>query len=134
MKWFVMGMKNFLQFTGRSRRSEYWYFALVFVPILLLLAFIEISLGWRGEGSGLGPLTGLFAVVMFLPNLALSIRRLHDTGRSGWWILIGFVPILGVIALLYFYASEGDAETNAYGPNPKNPVQNKFEFPNPINP
>jgi uncharacterized membrane protein YhaH (DUF805 family) len=133
MQWFVMAMKNFLQFSGRSRRSEYWYFVLFYVPIHFVFAFIDISLGWVRTGSGIGPLSGLLTLVMFLPNLALSIRRLHDTGRSGWWILIGFVPIVGVIALIVFYATEGEAGTNAYGPNPKEPVQTAFEFPNPIN-
>jgi uncharacterized membrane protein YhaH (DUF805 family) len=133
MQWFVMGMKNFLQFGGRSRRSEYWYFALFYILILFVLAFIDVSFGWVRNGSGIGPLSGLFALIVFLPNLALSIRRLHDTGRSGWWILIGFVPIVGVIALIVLYATEGEAGTNAYGPNPKEPVHNKFEFPKPIN-
>jgi uncharacterized membrane protein YhaH (DUF805 family) len=133
MQWFVMGMKNFLQFGGRSRRSEYWYFALFYILILFVLAFIDVSFGWVRNGSGIGPLSGLFVLIVFLPNLALSIRRLHDTGRSGWWILIGFVPIIGFMALIYFYAIEGDADTNVYGPNPKAPAQIKFEFLKPIN-
>jgi uncharacterized membrane protein YhaH (DUF805 family) len=133
MQRFVMALNDFLQFDGRSRRSEYWSFMLSHINIFLLLLFLEISLGWVRQDSETGPLTDTLTLIVFLPALAVSTRRLHDTGRSGWWILLAFVPIIGMIGLIVFYATEGEAGTNAYGPNPKEPLQTAFEFPNPIN-
>ncbi|GAA4409577.1 DUF805 domain-containing protein [Quisquiliibacterium transsilvanicum] len=64
-------------------------------------------------------LSGLFVLAMLLPSLAVSVRRLHDIGRSGWWLLVSFIPLIGAIVLLVFALRDGDAGDNAYGPNPK---------------
>ncbi|MNZ89121.1 Inner membrane protein YhaI [compost metagenome] len=64
-------------------------------------------------------LAGLYSLAILLPSLALVVRRLHDTGRSGWWVLIGFIPLIGFIVLLVFMCTDSDPDTNQYGPNPK---------------
>ena len=103
---------NFSNFSGRARRKEYWYFVLF---TLLGGAVVE------GIGRVIGAervLSGLFSLVILIPGLAVAFRRLHDTGRAGWWILLGFVPMLGIIPLI-FCCLDSQPGDNAYGPNPK---------------
>jgi uncharacterized membrane protein YhaH (DUF805 family) len=113
MSWYLAVLKNYAKFSGRARRTEYWMFMLFSLIISLVLAFIE---GLLGSGGVLGLLYGLAVLV---PSLAVSVRRLHDTGRSGWWLLIGLIPIVGVIVLIVFAVQDSNAGDNAYGPNPK---------------
>ncbi|MBE7523737.1 MAG: DUF805 domain-containing protein [Burkholderiales bacterium] len=118
MNWYLMALRKYAQFSGRSRRSEYWYFVLFVVLIEIVLMGIERMLGFGSDG-GYGMLSSLFALAMFIPHLAVGARRLHDTGRSGWWLLIGFVPIVGAIVLIWFFVQDGQPGSNAWGPNPK---------------
>jgi len=121
MEWYLKVMRdNYANFSGRARRSEYWYFTLFNVLAIILLAL-------------LGLVTGIFFVfylvyiiAMIIPSLAVSVRRLHDTGKSGWFILLGLVP-LGGLVLLVFYCIEGDRGPNEYGPDPKNDNYNEFD-------
>ncbi|MFV5262714.1 DUF805 domain-containing protein [Acinetobacter courvalinii] len=99
--------KKFADFKGRARRSEFWYFELFCV--LMSLAFSFVS-----EDAAT-----IAMIVTFIPNIAVSVRRLHDIGRSGWWMLIAFVPIAGILLLLFWAAQEGEPTTNAYGESPK---------------
>lgn len=113
MSWYVKALKSYATFTGRARRMEYWMFFLVNFLVSLALAVIEAILG------GKGLLMGLYSLAVFLPSLAVSVRRLHDTNRSGWWLLIALVPLIGGIVLLVFTFRDGQRGDNQYGPNPK---------------
>ena len=108
---------QYATFTGRARRSEYWYFTL-----FNFLVSLVISVLWavilRGEGS-LNFLSGIWTLATFVPSLAVSIRRLHDTGKSGWYCLISLIPLAGAIILIVFLATDSQPGTNQYGPNPK---------------
>ena len=117
--------KRYTDFKGRATRSEYWYFVLFYFIISLILTLIDINiinpnLDLSPEAAMQGSvLTSIFALALLLPQIAVGIRRLHDTGRSGWWYLLILIPILGWLVLIYFYTIDSQAGTNAYGPNPK---------------
>lgn len=117
MEWYLKVLRQYADFAGRARRKEYWMFTLVNVIISIVLASIDSML----EISVLtvGILGLLYSLTVLLPNLAVSVRRLHDTGRSGWWLLIGLIPLIGTIVLIVFFATEGERQPNAYGPDPK---------------
>ncbi len=119
MNWYLMALRKYAQFTGRSQRSEYWYFVLFLVLIEIVLHVLDRMLGLYRAESSYGVLSGLFVLAMFIPHLAVGARRLHDTGRSGWWLLIGLVPIIGAIVLIVFFVQDSQPGDNAYGPNPK---------------
>jgi len=118
MPWFIAALKKYAVFRGRACRSEYWYFVLFYVLISIVLALLDgILAPHRRDGSGL--LGGLFAVGMLLPAIGVGVRRLHDIGKSGWWLLVGFVPLIGTLILLLFTVRDSESGDNAYGPNPK---------------
>ena len=120
MEWYLAVLRKYAEFSGRARRKEYWMFFLFNFLIGCGLAILELTLGLAG---GLyGPLTLLYSLAVLVPGLAVTVRRLHDTGRSGWWLLIGFVPLLGAIVLLVFMLTDGQPGPNQYGPNPKGAV------------
>ena len=118
MNWYLDAWKNYANFQGRARRKAYWMFVLFNIIALVILSLIEGALGLSGQ-NGYGILTGLYTLAMILPLIALAVRRLHDTGRSGWWLLIGLVPLIGPIVLIVFYVTDSQPGTNQYGPNPK---------------
>ena len=119
MNAFVTVLKRYATFSGRSARGEYWYFLLFYFLILIALTVLDVLTGLFNESSGIGLLTGLFAWAMFIPSLAVSIRRLHDTAHSGWWFLITFIPVIGGIWLLVYMVQDSADGDNRYGPNPK---------------
>ncbi len=119
MNWFTTALKKYAVFSGRSRRSEYWYFILFYFIIYIALAFVDRVTGTFDPKSGIGLLTAIFALALLIPSLSVSVRRLHDTDRSGWWLLIGFIPLIGAIVLIVFFAQDSGAGTNRFGPNPK---------------
>ena len=110
MNWYLEALKKYAVFSGRARRKEYWYFVLFNIIICLVLGFI----------SPRSSLSLLYSLAVLLPWNGVNVRRLHDTGRSGWWLLISFVPIVGPIVLLVFMVQDSAADENQYGPNPKN--------------
>ena len=118
MDWYIDAWKNYVNFQGRARRKAFWMFALFNIIAIVVLTFVEGFIGLRGE-SGYGILSGLYSLAVILPALALAVRRLHDTGRTGWWILIGLIPLVGPIVLLVFYVQDSQPGANQYGPNPK---------------
>ncbi|WP_201615993.1 DUF805 domain-containing protein [Psychrobacter urativorans] len=113
--WFKKGLRNYVNFSGRARRKEYWYFVLVQF-ILMFIAMVLDAVIFNSE-------TGLFYVLvalgLFLPSIAVGVRRLHDTSRSGWWLLMSLIPLIGTIILLVFFASDTKPETNRWGPPAK---------------
>lgn len=119
MEWYLKVVKNYLGFSGRARRVEFWMFVLINFLISVVLGFVDGVLGLRGAEGTTGVLQGLYMLGVFLPSIAVAFRRLHDTGRSGWWLLIGFIPVIGWIVLLVFYCFDSEEGDNAYGPNPK---------------
>jgi uncharacterized membrane protein YhaH (DUF805 family) len=119
MEWATLPLKKYAEFTGRSRRKEYWMFFLLVMVVALVIGIVEGVLGLTGMVGPYGPLSTLFLLAIIVPSIAVGIRRLHDTNRSGWWILIGLVPFVGGIILLVFYVLEGTNGPNEYGPDPK---------------
>jgi len=116
MNWYLEVLKKYAVFSGRARRTEFWMFVLVNFIITLVLAVIESLLG-----SG-GVLGGLYGLAVLIPGLAVSVRRLHDTNRSGWWYLINLIPLIGWIIFIIFAAQDSQPGPNQYGPNPKETV------------
>jgi uncharacterized membrane protein YhaH (DUF805 family) len=105
---------NYAQFDGRARRSEYWYW------VLAVIVAEVVVLGIRSVSNGLGQILYIVLILAVLvPSLAVAVRRLHDTGRSGWWILIGLIPIIGAIVLIVFYVQDSEPGANEHGPSPK---------------
>ncbi len=115
MNWYTKVIKKYATFDGRARRAEYWYFALFNFLISFAIGFLEALI--NPEGIGVWGL--IYSLFIFLPSLAVSIRRMHDTGRSGWWILIGIIPIIGWIIYLVFVCQDSEPGDNQYGRNPK---------------
>ena len=118
MNWYIEVMKKYAVFSGRARRQEYWMFVLSNVIIVLFLSIIDGIAGSDSESSR-NTLTTLYGLTVLLPSLAVGVRRLHDTGRSGWWMLVGLIPIIGAIVLLIFIIQDSQLMDNQYGPNPK---------------
>ena len=121
MHWYIEVLKKYTVFSGRARRKEFWMFFLFSAIISVFLAVIDEFMGWKFEmdGENLGFLGTLYYIAVIIPFLAVIIRRLHDTDRSGWWFLIAFIPIVGVIILLVFLILDGTKGENRFGPDPK---------------
>ena len=112
MHWYLDVLKKrYAQFTGRAHREEYWMFVLINI-------LISIGVGIIAAIIHLPVLQMLYAVAVLIPGIAVGIRRLHDTNRSGWWLLISLVPVIGLIVLIVFLVQESDPGDNQYGPNP----------------
>jgi len=119
MNWFLLALSKYTVFSGRSQRSEYWYFVLFGFLISIGLAIIDVATGLVDPQQGIGLFSGIFSLALLIPNIAVGVRRLHDTGRSGWWVLLAFIPIIGAIVLIVFYAQDSQPNENRFGPNPK---------------
>lgn len=119
MQWYLKVLKNYVGFSGRAQRTELWMFILINFLITLVLAFVDGMLGLYNTEAGIGMLQGIYSLAVFLPSLAVAVRRLHDIGRTGWWLLIAFIPLVGLIVLLVFYCLDSQPGDNEYGPNPK---------------
>ena len=112
MDWYLQVLSKYADFSGRATRSEFWWFALYNLLIAIGLAIAEFVLG-------LGQLLSvIYGVAMFIPNWAVSVRRLHDTDHSGWWLLIGIVPLVGAIILFIFYISDSSPAPTVTAPAP----------------
>jgi len=124
MDWYLMVWKKYAQFSGRSRRRELWMFVL-FNTIIGVVLYVGGLVAKAQESSLSTILFGLYFVYLLaalVPGWAVGARRLHDIGKSGWWWLIVFVPFVGGIILIVFWAMEGQPGDNQYGPNPKAPA------------
>ena len=117
MQWYLGVLRKYAVFSGRARRTEFWMFVLFNLIITLALATID---GLLGTGGVLG---GLYGLGVLIPGIAVAVRRLHDTDRSGWWYLINLIPLIGWIIFIIFAAQDSQPGTNQYRPNPKEGAQ-----------
>ena len=118
MSWYLEAFKKYAVFSGRSRRKEYWYFVLFNIIVGLVLAAIDALLGTFSSASNIGLLSGIYSLAVIIPTIALTVRRLHDIDRTGWWVLINLVPF-GSIVILIFALIDGTPGDNRFGPSPK---------------
>ena len=119
MHWYLDVLKKYAVFHGRARRKEYWYFILLSSIISTVLTIVDSLTGTFSTASEVGLLGGIYLLATLVPSLAVTVRRLHDTNRSGWWILLGLLPVVGVIILIVFLALDGSPQINDYGASPK---------------
>jgi uncharacterized membrane protein YhaH (DUF805 family) len=108
------GFRNYVGFSGRAARSEFWYWILFTVLVDIAATIIDFGV----LASDLMPFSSIWSLATLLPSLAMGVRRLHDTDRSGWWWLIGLIPLIGLIVLIVFWCSEGTRGPNRFGPDP----------------
>ncbi|MGB2554289.1 MAG: DUF805 domain-containing protein [Flavobacteriaceae bacterium] len=125
MNYYLKVLKQYADFNGRARRKEYWIYNIINSIIGGLLFFLDYLLGTTidfldlGEGNSLGILYLVYALFVFIPGVAVAVRRLHDVGKSGWMLLIALIPVIGAIWLLVLYLTDSNPGENKYGPNPK---------------
>ena len=126
MSWYLKVLKKYAVFSGRARRKEFWYFELFNFIIYIVLSLLQILLLLLAPSPsllplvlGFGVLSWIYSLAVLIPSIAVTVRRLHDTGRSGWWIFIGLIPFVGGIILLVYMVLDSQAGTNQYGPSPK---------------
>ena len=119
MNWYLECLRKYGVFGGRARRKEYWYFVLFNIIINIVLAVIDVATGSFSAEVGIGLLGGIYGLAVLIPNVAVTVRRLHDTDHSGWWLLIPLIPIIGAIVLFVFAVQDSNAGENKYGPSPK---------------
>jgi uncharacterized membrane protein YhaH (DUF805 family) len=119
MNWYLQALKKYADFSGRARRKEYWFFVLFNIIISVVLTVCDVFMGTYSAAANIGILTAIYTLAVLIPGIAVSVRRLHDTGRSGWWLLIVLVPLIGALVLLIFMFIDSQPGQNAYGPSPK---------------
>src|SRR5258706_4153596 len=113
MNWYLQALKKYAVFSGRARRKEYWFFFLFNLIASMVLSAVDVAVGTMGI------LSIIYGLALLIPSIAVGVRRMHDIDRSGWWLLIAFVPFIGVIVLLVFALLPGTAGDNRFGPDPK---------------
>jgi uncharacterized membrane protein YhaH (DUF805 family) len=138
MYWMLLPFRRFAEFSGRSRPKEYWMFVLFVFLAMIVLSFVDAMVGLgtstryvdrtpfgvtMGVYNNAGLLTALFWLAALIPGLAVTVRRLHDSGKSGWWLLFGFVPVIGTITLFIFMIVGGSHGPNRFGPDPVHAVR-----------
>jgi uncharacterized membrane protein YhaH (DUF805 family) len=113
------GFRNYVGFSGRASRSEFWYWMLFTVLVSIVTSIIDLEVfDLEVLSSSVTPFSSIWGLVTLLPSLAMGVRRLHDTDRSGWWWLLSFIPLIGIIVLIVFWCSEGTRGPNRFGPDP----------------
>jgi uncharacterized membrane protein YhaH (DUF805 family) len=119
MNWYLDVLKKYAVFSGRATRKEYWCFFLINTLVSIVLIVADIVIGSFNAAVGIGLLSGIYTLAVLIPGVAVTLRRLHDTDRSGWWILIAVIPFVGAIVLLVFLVQDSKSSENQYGSNPK---------------
>ena len=113
LQWAQEPLRNYAKFTGRAGRSEYWWYILAVVVVSVAAGFIDGILGLAK--LGFSPLSTIVSLGLLVPGIAVGIRRLHDLGKSGWFLLLGLIPIVGGLVLLYWFVGKGTAGSNEFG-------------------
>ncbi len=121
MDLYISVLKKYVVFSGRARRKEYWMFMLFNMIFMCIAAIIDNITGLATD-AGYGVFYAIYGIAVMLPSLAVSVRRLHDIGKSGWMLLIGLIPIVGGIVLLVFAIKDSQPGDNEYGANPKETI------------
>ena len=116
--WATRPLKKYADFSGRAPRAEYWWFNLLLIISYVVATILDSMFGLTGWVGSHGVIMVVFALAMLVPSLAAAVRRLHDTDRSGWWVLIALIPLVGAIALLVLLALEGTKDHNRFEPDP----------------
>ncbi|TLX73743.1 DUF805 domain-containing protein [Labilibacter sediminis] len=119
MNWFLKALKQYADFNGRARRKEYWMFSLFSLIFGIVAMVLDNILGLTFGEIGYGAIYSLFYLAILIPSLAVSVRRLHDVGKSGWMLFIALIPLIGAIWLLVLTVTDSDSGENEYGLNPK---------------
>jgi len=123
VQWYIKVLKQYAVFSGRARRKEFWMYTLFTIIFTILAMVLDNILGLtisiNGESIGYGWMYIAYGLATLVPNISVAVRRLHDINKSGWWMLIALIPILGSIWLLVLEVTEGDKGKNDYGPDPK---------------
>lgn len=120
MDWYLKVMKQYADFNGRARRKEYWMFVLFNAIFTVVAMVIDNVAGLKFSPEiPYGFVYALYGLAALIPSIAVGVRRLHDVGKSGWWYLLGFIPIIGTIWILVLFCTEGTPGSNEYGVNPK---------------
>ena len=116
--WATRPLKKYADFSGRAPRAEYWWFYLLIIIGYVIATILDSTLGFTGAVGPYGVIMSVFALAMLVPSIAAGIRRLHDTDRSGWWLLIGLIPLIGAIVLIVFFVMQGTVGDNRFGSDP----------------
>ncbi|QJR81265.1 DUF805 domain-containing protein [Alteromonas pelagimontana] len=119
MNWYLLALSKYAVVSGRSRRKEYWMFVLINLLINVVLMLVDRMTNLYSESWEVGLLSGVYSLFVLIPSVTLMIRRLHDSGRSGWWFLLVLLPVIGTIMLFIFAILDSSPGANEYGPNPK---------------
>lgn len=120
MEWMLLPLKRYTDFSGRSRRKEYWMYLLGVIIAAILISIVEGVVGLSGMVGGVyGPLTVIFLLAIIIPSIAVQVRRFHDQDKSGWFVLLGLIPFVGGLIVLVFMCLEGTKGPNRFGPDPK---------------
>ncbi len=121
MNWYLKVLKQYADFDGRARRKEFWMFALFNLIISYALFGIFAAIGSAIDNPSIMFVSYIYSLGVLIPNIAVTVRRLHDIGKSGWYILISLIPLVGAILLIVWLCKDSEPGTNEYGPNPKDP-------------
>jgi len=128
MEWMLLPIKRYADFSGRSRRKEYWMFLLGVIIVAVVLGLIEGALGMGGSVGGIyGPLSLIFLIAVIIPGIAVQVRRFHDQDKSGWFVLLSLIPFVGGLVVLVFMLLEGTKGPNRFGADPKGAGAEVFE-------
>ena len=119
MNWYLKVLKQYADFGGRARRKEYWIFALLNIIFAITATLLDNLFGITFGKIPYGPLYALYGLAVFIPALAVLVRRLHDSGKSGWMVLITLIPFIGAIWMLVLLVTDSEPGSNKWGPNPK---------------
>lgn len=113
--------RDYTKFSGRARRSEFWYFTLFYTLISILAILLDEAFNTYLDGVSRerGAFEAIIQLLLFVPSISVSIRRMHDIGRSGWWVLINFIPLLGALYFIYLATVDSEPQPNKWGPSPK---------------
>jgi len=134
MHHFFEVLRKYFVFTGRAGRSEFWFFSLFYVSTLIMAVLVDVLIGTFDENTGFGLFSGSFFIATLSPMLGVHVRRLHDTGRNGWWVLLGLVPVVGSFTLFVLVLFASQAGSNEYGSQPGRPQGAEADVPRALGP